>query len=161
MYHYTECGLDGVWLVNGYEIEDTPYGETVSIRAVKELHNFIGLTIINECPELTGKQIRFLRKELNLSQLNLAGLLGVGETSIRAWESERAKMGTPTERLLRGLYREHVQGDGSLRRLIDRLCHQDRVYNTNAHAQRRSINLSYTSNNVWSESVCGGEACAL
>jgi hypothetical protein len=27
MYHYTDGGLRNVWLVNGYEIKKTPYGE--------------------------------------------------------------------------------------------------------------------------------------
>ncbi len=27
MYQYTDGGLRNVWLVNGYEIKQTPYGE--------------------------------------------------------------------------------------------------------------------------------------
>ena len=46
-----------------------------------------------------------LRKELNLSQKNLAGLLGVSETSIRHWEADRGLIGKPTELLLRALYK--------------------------------------------------------
>ena len=72
MYHYEECGLSNVWLVDGFEIEtDEEYGELVSIASVNELHKTIGLYLINEKPELNGEEIRLLRKELNLSQKNL------------------------------------------------------------------------------------------
>ena len=29
MYHYTDGGLRNVWLVNGYEVRQTPFGEGV------------------------------------------------------------------------------------------------------------------------------------
>jgi hypothetical protein len=32
MYHYTESGLDNVWLANGYTVIETPYGKGVSVR---------------------------------------------------------------------------------------------------------------------------------
>jgi hypothetical protein len=34
MLHYTHCGLDNVWLRNGYHIHD----EGVSIERIEELH---------------------------------------------------------------------------------------------------------------------------
>lgn len=30
MFHYTDGGLRNVWLVNGYEIKETPYGQAVA-----------------------------------------------------------------------------------------------------------------------------------
>lgn len=79
MYHYKECGLSNIWLHDGYAISECEeFGELVSISSVNELHKIIGLYLISEVPSLAGEQIRFLRKELNLSQKNLAGLLGGG-----------------------------------------------------------------------------------
>ena len=40
-YHYVECGLPNVWLRNGFEKKQTPYGEGVSIfrhRGIAPLH---------------------------------------------------------------------------------------------------------------------------
>lgn len=41
MYHYTESGLLNVWLVNGYQEHETPYGRGLSIEEADELHRAI------------------------------------------------------------------------------------------------------------------------
>ena len=66
MYHYTECGLPDVTLKNGYEVKETSYGEAVSIHNLEGLHRAIGMHLATETPALTGNEIRFLRKELDL-----------------------------------------------------------------------------------------------
>src|SRR5437016_11253514 len=81
MYHYTESGLGNVWLKNGYVMKNTPYGEGVSIQDVEGLHKLIG-TIIAKRPKLTGKELRFLRKEMEMSQRALGELLGTSEQNI-------------------------------------------------------------------------------
>ncbi|EMO2348194.1 TPA: helix-turn-helix domain-containing protein [Acinetobacter baumannii] len=149
MYHYEECGLSNIWLRNGFTIEnDEDYGELVSIESVHELHNAIGLFLITQKPDLNGEEIRFLRKELNLSQKNLAGLLGVSETSIRHWEADRGLIGKPTELLLRALYKEHVQADGKLRSMIESLNHQERTLVPS------EISFSYGNNHSWHQTNC-------
>ncbi|MDS7931835.1 helix-turn-helix domain-containing protein [Acinetobacter sp. V102_4] len=149
MYHYEESGLSNIWLQNGFTIEnDEDFGELVSIQSVYDLHNAIGLYLITHKPELNGEEIRFLRKELNLSQRNLAGLLGVGESSIRHWEAGRSLIGKPTDLLLRALYQEHVQGDGELRKLIENLNHQERTLVPS------EISFSYGNNQSWHQSNC-------
>ncbi|ATU52156.1 helix-turn-helix domain-containing protein [Acinetobacter baumannii] len=149
MYHYEECGLSNIWLQNGFTIEnDEEFGELVSIQSVHELHNAIGLYLITHKPELNGEEIRFLRKELNLSQKNLAGLLRVGESSIRHWEAGRSLIGKPTDLLLRALYQEHVQGDGELRQLIENLNHQERTLVPS------EISFSYGNNHSWHQTNC-------
>ena len=45
-YHYTECGLDYVYLVNGYTWHQTPYGRGVSIEDADGLHDAIALGVI-------------------------------------------------------------------------------------------------------------------
>lgn len=67
-YHYTECGLDYVYLLNGYTERITPYGKAVSITAVEQLHKIIGEAIISSPEPLSGAEIRFLRHELDWSQ---------------------------------------------------------------------------------------------
>ena len=41
-YHYTGCGLDNIYLANGFERKVTPYGEGVSIADADGLHEAIG-----------------------------------------------------------------------------------------------------------------------
>ncbi len=77
MFHYDLCGLRNIWLKNGFEFHDTPYGRSVAIHDVDGLHKAIGMHLINNKPRLSPLEVRFLRKELNLSQVNLAKWLGV------------------------------------------------------------------------------------
>jgi putative transcriptional regulator len=64
-YHYTESGLDNVWLLDGVEHHETPYGPATSIRDIDELHRAIGISI-TKSERMTGAEFRFLRTELDL-----------------------------------------------------------------------------------------------
>lgn len=86
MYHYRECGLSNVYLINGYREIETPYGRGVSIEDVAGLHLAIAHMLVEEEPSLTGPEVRFIRKYLDLTQMQLAELLGVEDQSVRRWE---------------------------------------------------------------------------
>lgn len=125
MYHYTLCGLPDVYLENGYTFDKTPYGESVSIQDIKGLHRVIGLDLVQKPDILTEAEIRFLRKEMDLSQKCMADLLGVKEITFRKWEAG-AKINATAERLLRGLYADFASGSGSLKSLIEELAKLDK-----------------------------------
>ena len=38
MYHYTDCCLDNVWLINGYNLKNTSEGKIVDINDIDGLH---------------------------------------------------------------------------------------------------------------------------
>lgn len=126
MFHYTSCGLRNIWLRNGFSIKQTAYGKAVAIHNVEGLHKAIGLHLVNNKKSLSGSEVRFLRKELDMSQAQLAQVLGVGETTVRGWENNRTKITKPADRMLRVLYREHVDGDGKVRELVERLAELNR-----------------------------------
>jgi DNA-binding transcriptional regulator YiaG len=117
MYHYTECGLQNVWLRNGYRKEKTPHGPAVSFTDVAGLHRLIGRTLALR-PQLTGAEVRFLRKELSLSQAALAQMLGCTEQNVSLWE-RRGRMPKVADRMLRLLYLEQLDGNVNVRKLID------------------------------------------
>lgn len=123
MYHYTESGLQKVWLENGYTIHDTPYGPGVSIQDVDGLHRTIG-RIIAQRPRLTGAELRFLRKEMELSQRALAAMLGVTEQIVSLWE-RKGRVPKTTARLVKLLYLEHLDGNVGVRNMIERFANQD------------------------------------
>ncbi|MBS0419206.1 MAG: helix-turn-helix domain-containing protein [Proteobacteria bacterium] len=85
-YHYRECGLPNVHLTNGYREVATPYGKGFSIEAVEDLHTTLALSLVEEKPSLTGPEARFIRKLLELTQAQLAELLGIDDQSVRRWE---------------------------------------------------------------------------
>ncbi len=81
--------------------------------------------MINNKPRLSPTEVRFLRKELNLSQVNLAMLLGVGESTVRSWES-RSKITSTADRLLREIYKQTVNSENNINDLLHRLSQIDR-----------------------------------
>jgi putative transcriptional regulator len=128
MYQYKESGLDNVYLVNGYRDHDTPYGNGVSIDNTEGLHKAIGRWLISLPKPLNGAELRFFRLEMETTQRDLAGILGTTEQTLRLWEKHRRKaIPGPADRLLRALYDEYFGGDGSLRRMVERLARLDQV----------------------------------
>jgi DNA-binding transcriptional regulator YiaG len=122
-YHYTECGLRNVWLQSGYTVHKTPYGKGVSIRDVDGLHALIGRSLANK-PKLSGAELRFLRKELGLSQAALGRLVGTSEQNVSLWE-RRGRIPKASDRLVRLIYVEKTSGNVKVRELIERLSDQD------------------------------------
>jgi DNA-binding transcriptional regulator YiaG len=107
-YHYIECGLSNIFLLNGYKFIKTPRGKSISICDIDGLHRVIGLLLVTSKKDLSGEEIRFLRHEMLLSQNTLSRLLGVSEQAIRRWENGKVNIPKPSESLLRLLYREHI-----------------------------------------------------
>lgn len=107
-YQYTECGLENIYLANGFKFMETPRGKAVSIHDIDGLHKAIGLYLVTSKKDLQKKEIRFLREEMLMSQSTLGKLLGVSEQAVRRWETGKTEIPKPSEFLLRILYREHV-----------------------------------------------------
>src|ERR1700730_4901525 len=40
-YQYTQCGLDDVYILNGYKRRQTPYGSGITVENVEGLHEAI------------------------------------------------------------------------------------------------------------------------
>ena len=85
-FHYTACGLDNVWLANGYKVKATRHGNAVAVDDVDGLHRLIAQTLIDKPGRLTGQEFRFLRVQLGLSQQALAELLDFSENAVSLWE---------------------------------------------------------------------------
>ena len=79
MYHFTESGLANAWLANGYKVKHTSYGEAMAIDDIDGLHLAIAQNLIEKKGSLTGKQFRFLRTLMGMSQIGIAGMLGMQE----------------------------------------------------------------------------------
>ena len=127
-YHYRQCGLDNVYLRNGFEVESTKYGETIRIHDVDGLHLAIGMCLIQDKKVLSGTEIRFLRHELDLSQRMLGNLLDKSDQAVARWEKGKSRIDGPADRLLRLLYESHVaeQRTGNrVRELLEQLAELD------------------------------------
>jgi putative transcriptional regulator len=127
-YHYSECGLDNIYLISGFDFVSTPRGKSVRITNVEGLHRAIGLMIVKEKNKLTGKEFRFLRHELNQTQSDLAAILGVGVQSVARWEKGRTKeIEGSAQRLLRAIYRQYVEGVQDIVKPLKELARLDEI----------------------------------
>jgi putative transcriptional regulator len=132
-YHYTDSGLDNVYLLNGFKIHKTKYGRGVSIEDTAGLHRLIGRWLIDLPKPLNGAELRFLRLEMDLSQSRLAAIIGSSEQNVRRWEKARGQaIQGPADRIVRALYNEYIGGDGSLHHMVDRLAKLDQVRHAKA-----------------------------
>ena len=142
MYHYTESGLQHVWLTSGFIVRTTPYGKGVSIQDVAGLHKAICKSIARK-PSLTGAELRFLRKEMQMSQSALAVLLGTSEQNISLWE-RRGRIPRASDRLVKLICLEFLKEDVRVLELIKRLNDQG------VKAQER---LRFEHDKTWKEAA--------
>jgi len=127
MIEYKGCGLLNIFLSNGYQEIETPYGKSVSIDDLEGLHRAIGTEIVTREPTLSGLEFRFLRKELELSQDRLGNLLGRDAQTIALWEKEKSDLPKMADMLLRAIYSESYGGNVQIKDMIERLNELDRI----------------------------------
>ena len=108
-HHYVECGLPNIWLCNGFERHQTPYGPGVSIQNLKGLHQRIARDLCDKPEPLTGAEFRFLRRELDYSEADLGSLLGRTARQVRNIETSDGEVGQPYDNLIRHVYLEGLQ----------------------------------------------------
>lgn len=106
-YHYVQCGLDYVWLTNGYKVEETPYGAGVTIDGVDALHKSIAEYLTEKPGRLTGAEFRFLRLELDMSQRRIGELMGKEAQTVALWEKSN-KLNQDVDFMIRHIYRQSI-----------------------------------------------------
>jgi DNA-binding transcriptional regulator YiaG len=127
-YHYTGCGLDYVYLLDGYEVRETPHGRAVAIQDARGLHEAIARMIISSPAPLRGQEVRFLRAQLKLAQEGLARALRTKRGSVARWE---AKPGRPipgtADSALRMFYALKAEKHEVAERLVELLTEIDNL----------------------------------
>jgi len=118
---YKGCGLDDIWLTSGYDIEEVDGEQSLTIRNLDGLLEAIAQWLVMKRKVLNGKEIRFLRQQLDLTQSELARLVGCDSQQIARYEKSENKMPGPSGRLLRMLVREHYQGEVPVRKILEAL----------------------------------------
>lgn len=128
-YHYVECGLPNVFLLDGFDYRKTPYGKGVVIHQVDDLHACIGQTLVDKPGQLTGAEFRFLRRELDLSQRMIGEIFfGKDQRTIRSWETGEKELPKLEDALIRHIYKEKFEPSSTYADLIKRLNELDREW---------------------------------
>ena len=127
-FHYTGCGLDYVYLLNGYTVHETVHGKGVSIKDARQLHERIALDIIGGPHPLRGQEVRFLRGMLKLSQEGLARVLRQRRGSVARWEADPdKKIPGAADSALRMFYALKAGGHEIAEKLVDFLQEVDEL----------------------------------
>jgi DNA-binding transcriptional regulator YiaG len=116
---YRACGLDEIYLLNGYDLEDHDGDNHMSVTKIDELHQAIGRHLVTHRKGLSPKEIRFLRNTMNLTQAELAARLGNDSQSVARWEKGQCEVPGASEKLLRVVYLAHLLTDEEMAALRD------------------------------------------
>lgn len=142
-FHYTQCGLDYVYLLDGVEWEKNEYGEFYCIHQMDKLHQFIAHQIITSSRPLRGQEAFFIRKQLTFSQSCLAKMMGVTRDTIAKAEAKREENVSPMmDRLLRFIYtmdRKDKKSLSVVAGLLDDIAEQE---------YQRKLNITHK-NEIW------------
>jgi DNA-binding transcriptional regulator YiaG len=119
--HYRACGLDDVYLVNGFTREVIDGDEAVTINDMDGLWKAIGLVLVTGRKALAPKEVRFLRHHMDLTQAELGAKLRVSDQTIARWEKGETPDHGPEDVLLRVLFLacERAQPEGG--KMLDHL----------------------------------------
>ncbi len=102
-YRY-DIGIEEKIVLLGIPINRCPDcgEEEIGIPRLAELHQIVAETIASKSARLTPKEVRFLRKHLDMTNVRLAEIMGVAPETASRWQSEKGpQMGVVAERLLR------------------------------------------------------------
>jgi DNA-binding transcriptional regulator YiaG len=124
IYHYTESGLENVYLEN-QEVEFCKKCKAGAprFRRINQLHETIGRALAQQPAPLVGAQLRYLRKHLAYSTREWAALLRVDAATVNAWESGETALGPQIDLLIRLVW-FHLLAERTGAKLPDRLVEQ-------------------------------------
>lgn len=155
-YHYKACGLDGIYLLNGYHEVDHD-GEThVFVDGEEELHRVIARHVICTRKSLTGREIRFLRKTMDWTQKELAEQLGNDSQSVARWEKEEYPIPADAEKLLRVVVLAHLLTPNEVETLARMV--RERLHELDAMDERVTPPAAFMLDKNWRETksrACG------
>jgi len=101
-YLFLESGLDNVVLRKVKLLKCNQCGSmTPLLSKINQLTQIIASALVLKPSELTGKEIRFLRKYIGLTGEQFGRKLGLTKEHVSRIENEKLPVGAQTERLIR------------------------------------------------------------
>jgi DNA-binding transcriptional regulator YiaG len=100
-YRYTDSGLDNVIIEGVNFLADDAGEECVVIPNVNGLHKAIACGIVRRQSSMSGRELRFLRTEMGMTQAELATMLHRESLAVSRWEREENPLDANAEALVR------------------------------------------------------------
>jgi len=86
LHHMKGIGLSNDYLRNGFTIENSDGDETISYENLTGLYLEIGRAIASTPFTLRAEEFRFMRKQLRMSQADIAALFDKSDQAVAKWE---------------------------------------------------------------------------
>lgn len=100
-YHYMECGLDNVLIAGVSFVTDDSGDQVLSIPNINGLHRAIAQFIVCRKSGMSGRELRFLRTEMGMTQAELADMIHREPLTISRWERSEGPIDSNAETLIR------------------------------------------------------------
>jgi DNA-binding transcriptional regulator YiaG len=100
-FRYTECGLDNVIIEGVSFVQDTSGEIVVRIPNINGLHHAIAIGIVKRQMMMSGREMRFLRSEMGMTQAELAEMIHREPLTISRWERGETEIDANAETLIR------------------------------------------------------------
>lgn len=102
-YRYTECGLNNIIIEGLSVLIDDDGDEVIEIPFINELHRAIASGIVLHDHGMSGAELRFLRSEMGMTQVELSHFLHKEKQSIGRWERAEFEIDGSSETMIRKL----------------------------------------------------------
>jgi transcriptional regulator with XRE-family HTH domain len=107
-HHYTECGLQNVYIRGINKMIDDDGDEVVLVSAINNLHKVIAEGIVRHRKGMNGSELRFLRSEMGYTQSEIASFVHRDKQTIGRWERSEKEIDSVAEALIRKMAIENL-----------------------------------------------------
>lgn len=101
IYRHTDSGLKNVLIEGANPLRGDSAGRSVMIPNIDGLRKAIAHAIVARRSSMSGKEMRFLRSELRMTQSELAFVLHCDALAISRWERGEVALNVDTEAAIR------------------------------------------------------------
>ncbi len=101
VYRYMESGLDNVFIEGVSFVTDDAGEACITVPNINGLHKAIATGIVRQKAGMTGREMRFLRTEIGLTQAELAVIVHREALAISRWERGEVPIDSNAEALIR------------------------------------------------------------
>jgi putative zinc finger/helix-turn-helix YgiT family protein len=104
-YHFIESGLPNVYLIGiEYRICPDCNLQSAEIPAIEDLMKKIARAVVQKHGQMSGSEVRFLRKRLRMKSSVFARVIGVSPEQVTRWEQDDNARSESADKLIRVFY---------------------------------------------------------
>lgn len=100
-YRYAESGLDNIIIEGVQFLADDNGEDCITIPNVNGLHKAIATAIVTRHASMSGRELRFLRTEMGMTQAELAEMLHRESLQVSRWERAESPLDANAETIVR------------------------------------------------------------